>query len=99
MNSKIDPSTLRITDMRFADIDGAPKRCTLLKIYTNQGIVLFIVAILVSIVSSILSRIHLGFIGWILDVVVFIFALIGIINAAQGKAKELPYIGKYKILK
>ncbi len=39
MNSKIDPSTLRITDMRFADIDGAPKRCTLLKIYTNQGIV------------------------------------------------------------
>ena len=39
MNPKIDPSTLRITDMRFADIDGAPKRCTLLKIYTNQGLV------------------------------------------------------------
>ncbi|MEI3003514.1 MAG: hypothetical protein V8T87_02675 [Victivallales bacterium] len=38
MNPKIDPSTLKITDMRFADIDGAPKRCTLLKIYTNQGI-------------------------------------------------------------
>ena len=36
---KIDPSTLKITDMRFADIDGAPKRCTLIKIYTNQGIV------------------------------------------------------------
>lgn len=25
--------------MRFADIDGAPKRCTLIKIYTNQGLV------------------------------------------------------------
>lgn len=36
---KIDPSALRITDMRFADIDGAPKRCTLIKIYTNQGLV------------------------------------------------------------
>ena len=36
---KIDPSTLKITDMRFADIDGAPKRCTLIKIYTNQGLV------------------------------------------------------------
>lgn len=36
---KIDPSTLKITDMRFADIDGAPKRCTLIKLYTNQGIV------------------------------------------------------------
>lgn len=39
MNPKIDPSSLRITDMRFADIDGAPKRCTLMKIYTNQGLV------------------------------------------------------------
>lgn len=33
------PSELKITDMRFVDIDGAPKRCTLLKIMTNQGIV------------------------------------------------------------
>lgn len=39
MKSVIDPSTLKITDMRFADIDGAPKRCTLLKLYTNQGII------------------------------------------------------------
>ncbi len=36
---KIDPSTLEITDIRFADIDGAPKRCSLLKIYTNQGLI------------------------------------------------------------
>ena len=36
---KIDPATLKITDMRFADIDGAPKRCSLLKLYTNQGII------------------------------------------------------------
>lgn len=32
------PSDLKITDMRFVDIIGAPKRCTLLKIMTNQGI-------------------------------------------------------------
>jgi len=38
---KINPAELKITDMRFADIDGAPKRCTLLKLYTNQGIVGF----------------------------------------------------------
>ncbi|MCI8915301.1 MAG: mandelate racemase/muconate lactonizing enzyme family protein [Oscillospiraceae bacterium] len=37
--TKIDPAALKITDMRFADIDGAPKRCTLLKLYTNQGLV------------------------------------------------------------
>lgn len=39
MNNKIDPATLKITDMKVADIDGAPKRCTLIKIFTNQGIV------------------------------------------------------------
>ncbi len=36
---QINPEQLRITDMRFADIDGAPKRCTLLKLYTNQGLI------------------------------------------------------------
>ena len=36
---RIDPRSLRITDMRFADIDGAPKRCTLMKLYTNQGLI------------------------------------------------------------
>lgn len=39
MQNKIDPSTLKITDMRFADIDGAPKRCTLIKLFTNQGLI------------------------------------------------------------
>jgi L-alanine-DL-glutamate epimerase-like enolase superfamily enzyme len=39
MTTIIDPSSLKITDMRFADIDGAPKRCTLIKLYTNQGLI------------------------------------------------------------
>ena len=38
MNYCSNPSELRITDMRFVDIDGAPKRCTILRIDTNQGI-------------------------------------------------------------
>ena len=77
----------------------AAKNSKFARFHANQGLVLFIVAILVSIVGRILDKIHLGFIGWILDVLVFAFAIIGIINAAQGKAKELPFIGKYKILK
>ncbi|MBN2711090.1 MAG: mandelate racemase/muconate lactonizing enzyme family protein, partial [Planctomycetes bacterium] len=39
MTAQVDPANLKITDMRFADIDGAPKRCTLIKIYTNQGLI------------------------------------------------------------
>ena len=37
--ASISPSQLKITDVRFADIDGAPKRCTLVKVYTNSDIV------------------------------------------------------------
>ncbi len=39
MNGHINPRELKITDMRFVDIDGAPKRCTLMKLYTNQGLI------------------------------------------------------------
>lgn len=41
VNTFSSPSDLRITDMRFVDITGAPMHCTLLKIYTNQGLVGF----------------------------------------------------------
>ncbi len=41
VNTQSKPSDLRITDMRFADIGGAPMHCTLMKIYTNQGLVGF----------------------------------------------------------
>jgi len=37
-NKLSSPSELKITDMRFVDIDGAPKRCSILRIDTNQGI-------------------------------------------------------------
>ena len=38
VNTYSKPSDLRITDMRFVDIVGAPMHCTLLRIETNQGI-------------------------------------------------------------
>src|SRR5690348_5658191 len=41
VNTSSKPSELRITDMRVAEIVGAPFTSALLKIYTNQGIVGF----------------------------------------------------------
>ena len=35
----------------------------------------------------------------LLGIVFLVLDIIGIINAANGKAKELPVIGKYRILK
>ncbi|NPV54098.1 MAG: mandelate racemase/muconate lactonizing enzyme family protein [Firmicutes bacterium] len=39
VNPYSKPSDLRITDMRFTDILGAPFHSSLIKIYTNQGLV------------------------------------------------------------
>jgi len=41
VNASSRPSALRITDMRVAEIVGAPFASVLLKIYTNQGLVGF----------------------------------------------------------
>ncbi|WP_248927111.1 mandelate racemase/muconate lactonizing enzyme family protein [Paenibacillus hamazuiensis] len=41
VNTYSRPSDLKITDIRFADIAGAPMHCSLIKVYTNQGIVGF----------------------------------------------------------
>lgn len=38
MSSYGYPSDLKITDMRFVDVAGAPMHCTLMKLSTNQGI-------------------------------------------------------------
>ena len=37
-NRCLAPSQLKITDVRFTDVVVAPMHCTLMKIYTNQGI-------------------------------------------------------------
>jgi uncharacterized membrane protein len=34
-------------------------------------------------------------IGWILNIIVFIFWLIGLINAVQGEEKPVPIIGEF----
>ena len=82
----------------------AAKESKFARFHCNQGIVLAVAEIIAVIVLSILDGLPL--IGWIfsiagslLGLVCFLFAVLGIINAANGKAKELPIIGKFKILK
>lgn len=86
----------------------AAKESKFARYHANQGAILFIASIAYSIASSIVGSIfkaisfRLGFISTILNLGSLVFlalAIIGIINAANGKAKELPVIGKYKILK
>ena len=82
----------------------AAKDSKFARFHCNQGIVLAIAEIVAVAVCGILAK--LPFIGWIFGIVeglvglaCFIFAVLGIVNAANGKAKELPLIGNIKLLK
>ncbi|MCM1165789.1 MAG: hypothetical protein NC299_02660 [Lachnospiraceae bacterium] len=60
------------------------------KFHANQGLVLWLASLVCGIVP---------FLGWICEIAVFVFMIMGIINAANGEMKDLPLIGKIRILK
>ena len=68
------------------------------KFHANQGLILLIVGVVGNIVLG-----FIPIIGWLLlpvfSLAVFIFAILGLVNALNGKATELPIIGGYEILK
>ena len=82
------------------------------KFHANQALVLLIFHVVLATAFALslslfqsLTPEFLGFLDRFLDVVKtlpsiasFVFMLIGIVNAAQGKAKELPFIGKIKLI-
>ncbi len=67
------------------------------RFHANQGLILFILGTVIGLLAAIIP--FIGFIFWILDIAVFVLAVLGIINAVKGQAKELPIVGKYTIIK
>jgi len=95
-------------------IAGTHKTSPYVKFHTNQGTVLFIACVAFSIAYSILyailSAILLGAFAWGLWAIIstifgllwllpLVMVILGIINAATGKVKPLPIIGKFTIIK
>lgn len=77
------------------------------KFHVNQGIVLLIAEIILGVASG-LIRFALGLIpfiggiianllGIVIGLVCLAFIILGIVNAAQGRAQELPVIGSIRI--
>lgn len=67
--------------------------------HANQGLILFLCWVGVSVLGTILP-----FIGWLLilplgSLFLIIMLVLGIINAANGQEKPLPLIGKFKLIK
>ena len=77
----------------------AAKESPYAKYHTNQGLILFLAGIVVSIAGSIIP-----ILGWFIIlpvgcIIVAVLGIMGIINAWKGVAKDLPIIGKMRIIK
>ena len=91
----------------------AAKESKFARFHANQGLVLCIVETAWWLINFIITAILIhtlswstlwllslwGVIYWLVSVGIFVFAIIGIVSAAQGSVKPLPIFGKYKILK
>ena len=79
----------------------AAKESRFARYHTNQGVVLFLTAIICCVGGAILS--FIPFVGCLVMPTVMIgmliFVVLGIINAANGQCKPLPVIGQYKLIK
>lgn len=67
--------------------------------HANQGLNLFLLAVAVSVVGTVIP-----FLGWFIilpfgHLAVIIFAIMGIVNASKGEMKPLPLIGKFELIK
>ena len=82
----------------------AAKDSKFARFHVNQGLVLAIAELILIILSNVLGWIPvvgtiIAIITWVANIGCFILAILGIINAVNGKAKELPLIGSFRILK
>lgn len=66
------------------------------RFHSNQGLILFICLI----IANILLKVPvIKWFAWIAEIGLFVLFIIGIINAAKGKAKRLPLVGGFDIYK
>ena len=81
----------------------AAKDSKFARFHCNQGLVLAIAEIIAWVVFGLLSKLPLigwlfAIVEWLISLCCFVLLVIGILNAVNGRAKELPLIGSFRIL-
>jgi uncharacterized membrane protein len=76
-------------------LTGDAKKDSFVKYHTKQGLVLFLLVVLLNVIDWILPFYFWWTINWILSVGTLILLIIGISNAVNGKQEPLPLVGKF----
>ncbi|PYI55705.1 DUF4870 domain-containing protein [Paenibacillus flagellatus] len=75
----------------------AAKESPYARYHANQGFLLFLVALVANVVLGIIP-----IIGWLLlpvvNLVIVAFVVLGMVRAASGQKKPLPFIGDFKLI-
>jgi uncharacterized membrane protein len=77
----------------FVPLLTEAKNDPFVKYHVKQGLILFICAIVASIVVEIVD---LFFIAVVIRLGILVFILLGVMNALHGKKEPLPFIGQYE---
>jgi uncharacterized membrane protein len=76
-------------------LTGDAKKDLFVKYHTKQGLVLFLLVVLINLIGWVMPFYYWWTIKWILSLGTVVLLIIGISNAAGGKEKELPLIGGF----
>ncbi|OIO52760.1 hypothetical protein COT40_00095 [Candidatus Peregrinibacteria bacterium CG08_land_8_20_14_0_20_41_10] len=76
-------------------LTGDAKKDAFVKYHTKQGLVLFLLVVLLNVVNRIMPFDFWWTINWILSLGTLVLLIIGISNATTGKQQPLPLIGKF----
>ena len=86
----------------------AAKESPYARFHASQGLNLFVSEVAFGIINVILTLIFSFIpllnvvwliIAWLIGIAFFVLMILGIVNAVQGKAKQLPIVGGFRILK
>jgi uncharacterized membrane protein len=76
-------------------LTGEAKKDAFVKYHTKQGLVLFLLAVLINVVGWFVPFYFWYSVSWLLSLGMLVLLIIGISNAASGKQQPLPIIGKF----
>lgn len=76
----------------------AAKDSKFAKFHANQSLIVLIISIAANVIGALIPVLG-GVVATVVGLAALVLWIMGIINAANGEMKELPYVGQYKLIK